>query len=66
MNFVLVYRDTGEIAGMDHNSGGYPFRAWSLGTYHYWTDKAEALNYVRMFPELELKEFHWDIRAPHD
>lgn len=63
MNYVLIYKDTKELAGIDHGSGGYPFRTHNLNIAYFWTNKAEALNHVRMFPELELKEFYWELKC---
>jgi hypothetical protein len=63
IQYVLVYKKTGKVAGMDYNSGGYPFPTERISFFHFWDNPDGDLvkNYLRMFPELELKEFRWRV-----
>lgn len=70
--YVLVYSD-GTLAGIDTAAGGYPFPAYSkkkndsqsfLRQVAFY-GKAQfniAQDYVKMFKELEIKEFHWEVK----
>lgn len=69
--YVLVYSD-GTLAGIDTASGGYPFPAYNkdnnlyffLGQVKFY-GKAQlnlAQDYIKMFKELEIKEFHWEVK----
>ena len=60
--YVLRYKDTGEVAGMDDASGGYPFRARSLSHYHFWYILKDAEEYVKAFSELKVSEFAFQIK----
>lgn len=64
--FVAQYHD-GCLAGLDQSSGGYPWKAYIPGSrdhlsgVHFWTSKAEAEKYCKMFPELTVKEFKFQV-----
>lgn len=46
--YVAKYK-TGELVGLDRDSGGYPFKISYPSQIHYWHDIDEALKYVQMF-----------------
>jgi hypothetical protein len=58
--YILVYRDTGEVAGIDMGDSGFPFRAANESQFNFWYDKDKAIDYIRLFPQLELRIFGWN------
>lgn len=64
--YVLQYSD-GALAGIDWQSGGYPYPAWnvnepsSLNGVKFYTNRQEALDYTQNFPELHVAEFSFSV-----
>lgn len=64
--FVLQYPD-GALAGIDWQSGGYPYPAWNINEPHsltgvkFYNERQEALDYAKSFPELHVAEFAFTV-----
>ena len=55
VGYAARYYD-GKFAGIDANSGGYPYATENLQEMKIWraSEKEEAIRYVSMFPKLWL------------
>lgn len=54
--FVGVNKKTGNLMGIDYDSGGYPWDGYKntihgLHNIYFFTDEADADDYIKMFPE---------------
>lgn len=64
--YVLQYLD-GALAGIDWQSGGYPYPAWNVNEPNtltgvkFYNERQEALDYTNSFPELHVAEFAFTV-----
>jgi hypothetical protein len=61
----MVYPN-GKFAGLDSNSGGYPYPTDNLNNVKFWTSLEEAKTHQAMFKELVIHKFTWDSVEYHE
>lgn len=70
--YVLKYSDRdqsynhsdyhGKFAGMDHNSGGYPYATELISNTYIWNDLDKVESYRKSFPCLDLYELNIELK----
>ena len=59
--YILMDSD-GFPQGLDTNSGGYPFKARSLGDIKYWSSLESVVKYHKMFPKFKIFKAELNIQ----
>lgn len=58
--YVFKY-PSGKFAGMDQDSGGYPYETSTPGGIKFWYNLKDALDYGKMFKDLTLYKIEFKL-----